>query len=336
MSNKSALITGINGQDGSYLAEFLLKRGYEIHGVIRGGSTHNTENINHLLEDDKKINLYYCDITDSPSIFSIVSSIKPNEIYNLASQSHVHLSFSNAEYTANVNALGTLRILEAIRSLDLKCKFYQASTSELFGKTDGSPQNEETPFYPKSPYGISKLYAHWITKNYRESYNLFACSGILFNHESPRRGNLFVTKKIAKGLSDISKGNLDVLRLGNLNVKKDWGHAKDFVEAMWLILQQDEPEDYVIATGVQKSIREFVEECAPYFDISIEWTGEGLDEVGINKNTGKEIIKVDPKYFRPSDIDCVLGDPSKAKNKLGWCSKISFKELVEDMCINEK
>lgn len=333
---KKSLITGITGQDGSYLAELLISKGYEVHGIIRRFSTHNTENINHLLSDSGKIHLHYCDITDSPSIFSLISSIKPDEIYNLAAQSHVHLSFTNAEYTANVDAIGPLRILETIRNLDLKCKFYQASTSELFGKSIYSPQNEDTPFYPKSPYGVSKLYAHWITKNYRESYNLFACSGILFNHESPRRGNLFVTKKIVKGLSDISKGKIDFLKLGNLNAKRDWGHAKDFVEAMWLILQQDYPEDFVISTGVQKSIREFAEESAPYFGISIEWVGEGLDEVGIDKNTGKEVIKVDPKYFRPSEVDCVLGDSTKAKNKLGWFPKISFEKLVEDMCINEK
>jgi GDPmannose 4,6-dehydratase len=330
---KIALITGITGQDGSYLAELLLEKGYEVHGIIRRASQINTQRIDHIYN---QIKLHYGDLTDSTSLFGVIQKVQPDEIYNLAAQSHVHLSFTNAEYTADVDAVGPLRILETIRNLDLKCKFYQASTSELFGKSIDSPQNEDTPFYPKSPYGVSKLYAHWITKNYRESYNLFACSGILFNHESPRRGNLYVTKKIVKGFFDISKGKIDFLELGNLNVKRDWGHAKDFVEAMWLILQQDYPEDFVIATGVQRSIREFAEESAPYFGISIEWVGEGLDEVGIDKDTGKEIIKVDPKYFRPSEVDCVLGDSTKAKNKLGWCPKISFEKLVEDMCINEK
>jgi len=330
---KIALITGITGQDGSYLAELLLEKGYEVHGIIRRASQINTQRIDHIYN---QIKLHYGDLTDSTSLFKVIQKVQPDEIYNLAAQSHVHLSFTNAEYTADVDAVGPLRILETIRNLDLKCKFYQASTSELFGKSIDSPQNEDTPFYPKSPYGVSKLYAHWITKNYRESYNLFACSGILFNHESPRRGNLYVTKKIVKGFFDISKGKIDFLELGNLNVKRDWGHAKDFVEAMWLILQQDYPEDFVIATGVQRSIREFAEESAPYFGISIEWVGEGLDEVGIDKDTGKEIIKVDPKYFRPSEVDCVLGDSTKAKNKLGWCPKISFEKLVEDMCINEK
>ena len=330
---KVALITGITGQDGSYLAELLLEKGYEVHGIIRKSSLINTHRIDHIYNE---IKLHYGDLTDSTNLVRIIQLVQPDEIYNLGGQSHVHLSFINAEYTANVDAIGPLRILETIKNLDLKCKFYQASTSELFGKSIYSPQNEDTSFYPKSPYGVSKLYAHWITKNYRESYNLFACSGILFNHESPRRGNLFVTKKIVKGLSDISKGKMDFLKLGNLNAKRDWGHAKDFVEAMWLILQQDYPEDFVISTGVQKSIREFAEESAPYFGISIEWVGEGLDEVGIDKNTGKEVIKVDPKYFRPSEVDCVLGDSTKAKNKLGWFPKISFEKLVEDMCINEK
>ena len=330
---KKALITGITGQDGSYLAELLLEKGYEVHGIIRRSSSINTHRLNHIYD---RIKLHYGDLTDSTNLVKVIQEVQPNEIYNLGAQSHVHLSFANAEYTANVDAIGPLRILETIRNLDLKCKFYQASTSELFGKSIDSPQNEDTPFYPKSPYGVSKLYAHWITKNYRESYNLFACSGILFNHESPRRGNLYVTKKIVRGFSDISKGKMDFLKLGNLNAKRDWGHAKDFVEAMWLILQQDYPDDYVIATGVQKSIREFAEESAPYFGMQITWRGVGLNEIGYDVFTGKEVIRVDPKYFRPSEVDCVLGDSTKAKNKLGWYPKISFEKLVEDMCINEK
>ena len=333
MNEKKALITGITGQDGSYLAELLLEKGYEVHGIIRRSSSINTHRLNHIYD---RIKLHYGDLTDSTNLVKVIQEVQPNEIYNLGAQSHVHLSFANAEYTANVDAIGPLRILETIRNLDLKCKFYQASTSELFGKSIDSPQNEDTPFYPKSPYGVSKLYAHWITKNYRESYNLFACSGILFNHESPRRGNLYVTKKIVRGFSDISKGKMDFLKLGNLNAKRDWGHAKDFVEAMWLILQQDYPDDYVIATGVQKSIREFAEESAPYFGMQITWRGVGLNEIGYDVFTGKEVIRVDPKYFRPSEVDCVLGDSTKAKNKLGWYPKISFEKLVEDMCINEK
>ena len=333
MNEKKALITGITGQDGSYLAELLLEKGYEVHGIIRRSSSINTHRLNHIYD---RIKLHYGDLTDSTNLVKVIQEVQPNEIYNLGAQSHVHLSFANAEYTANVDAIGPLRILETIRNLDLKCKFYQASTSELFGKSIDSPQNEDTPFYPKSPYGVSKLYAHWITKNYRESYNLFACSGILFNHESPRRGNLYVTKKIVRGFSDISKGKMDFLKLGNLNAKRDWGHAKDFVEAMWLILQQDYPDDYVIATGVQKSIREFAEESAPYFGMQITWRGVGLNEIGYDVFTGKEVIRVDPKYFRPSEVDFVLGDSTKAKNKLGWYPKISFEKLVEDMCINEK
>jgi GDPmannose 4,6-dehydratase len=330
---KTALITGITGQDGSYLAELLLEKGYKVHGIIRRASQFNTQRISHIYN---QIELHYGDLTDSTTLVRIIQQVQPDEIYNLGAQSHVHLSFTNAEYTADVDAIGPLRILETIRNFDLKCKFYQASTSELFGKSIYFPQNEDTPFYPKSPYGVSKLYAYWITKNYRESYNLFACSGILFNHESPRRGNLYVTKKIVKGFSDISKGEIDFFELGNLNVKRDWGHAKDFVEAMWLILQQDSPEDFVISTGIQKSIKDFVEEASPYFGINIIWVNEGLNEMGLDRNTMKPVIKVSPKYFRPSEVDCVLGDSTKAKNKLGWSPKISFEKLVEDMCINEK
>jgi GDPmannose 4,6-dehydratase len=329
---KVALISGINGQDGSYLAELLLEKGYEVHGIVRRASQINTQRIDHIYD---QIKLHYGDLTDSTNLVRIIQQVQPDEIYNLGAQSHVKVSFEIPEYTGQVDALGTLRILEAVRLLGMenKTRIYQASTSEMFGKVQEIPQKETTPFYPRSPYGVAKLYGYWIVKNYRESYGLHASSGILFNHESPRRGETFVTRKITRGLSRISVGEQDVLYLGNLNAKRDWGHAKDFVEAMWLMLQQDEADDYVIATGKQYSVREFVEEAAPYFGMKIEWMGEGLDEVGYDWNTKKTVIKVNPKYFRPAEVETLLGDASKAKEKLGWEPKISFKQLVEDMCI---
>jgi GDPmannose 4,6-dehydratase len=329
---KKALITGISGQDGSYLAELLLEMGYEVHGIVRRSSLINTHRIDHIYD---KLNLHYGDLTDATNILNIIQKVQPDEIYNLGAQSHVKVSFEIPEYTGQVDSLGTLRILEAVRILGIEknVRIYQASTSELYGKVQEIPQKETTPFYPRSPYGVAKLYGYWIVKNYRESYGMYACSGILFNHESPRRGETFVTRKITKGLSNISTGRQSFLELGNINAKRDWGHAKDFVRAMWLMLQQEEPEDYVIATGVQYSVREFVEEAAPYFGMKIMWEGEGLDEVGIDKITGKVIIKVNPKYFRPSEVETLLGDATKAKEKLGWEPKISFEELVEDMCV---
>ena len=329
---KRALITGITGQDGSYLAELLLEKGYEVHGIIRRSSSINTDRIDHIYQN---IKLHYGDLTDSTNIVRVIQLVQPDEIYNLGAQSHVKVSFEMPEYTADVDAMGTLRVLEAVRLLGMedRVRIYQASTSELYGLVQETPQKETTPFYPRSPYGVAKLYGYWITKNYREAYGMYACTGILFNHESPRRGETFVTRKITQALSRISVGLQDCLYLGNLNAKRDWGHAKDFVEAMWLMLQQDEPDDYVIATGTQYSVKDFVEEAAPYFDMKIVWEGEGLDEVGIDTNTGKTVIKVDPKYFRPAEVETLLGDASKAKEKLGWEPKISFKQLVEDMCI---
>ena len=329
---KVALITGITGQDGSYLAELLLEKGYEVHGIVRRASLINTHRIDHIYNH---ITLHYGDLTDSTSLVRIIKKIQPDEIYNLGAQSHVKVSFEIPEYTGQTDALGTLRILEAIRllSMENKVRIYQASTSELYGLVQETPQKETTPFYPRSPYGVAKLYGYWIVKNYRESYKMYACSGILFNHESPRRGETFVTRKIAQGLSRISNGLQDCLYLGNINAKRDWGHAKDFVEAMWLMLQQDEAEDFVIATGKQYSVREFVEEAAPYFGMNIVWLNEGLDTVGYDRNSKKIVIRVDPKYFRPAEVETLLGDASKAKEKLGWEPKISFKQLVEDMCI---
>jgi GDPmannose 4,6-dehydratase len=330
---KTALITGITGQDGSYLAEFLLEKGYQVHGIVRRSSLINTDRIDHIYD---KISLHYGDLTDSSSLIRIIAETQPDEIYNLGAQSHVKVSFEIPEYTGQVDALGTLRVLEAVRLLGMekKTRIYQASTSELYGLVQEIPQRETTPFYPRSPYGVAKIYGYWITKNYRESYGLYACTGILFNHESPRRGETFVTRKITIALSRITSGLQDCLYLGNLNAKRDWGHAKDFVEAMWLMLQQDEPDDFVIATGVQYSVREFVEAAAPYFGINIRWEGEGLDEIGIDEITGKVVIRVDPKYFRPAEVETLLGDASKAREKLGWEPKTSFKQLVEDMCIN--
>ena len=329
---KVALITGITGQDGSYLAELLLEKGYEVHGIVRRASLINTHRIDHIYD---RIKLHYGDLTDSTNLVRVIQQVKPNEIYNLGAQSHVKVSFEMPEYTGDVDALGTLRILEAVRLLGMedRVRIYQASTSELYGLVQEVPQKETTPFYPRSPYGVAKLYGYWIVKNYRESYGLHASSGILFNHESPRRGETFVTRKITRGLSRISVGEQDVLSLGNLDARRDWGHAKDYVEAMWLMLQQDEPEDFVIATGIQYSVRDFVEEAAPYFGINIVWQGEGLDEIGVDKNTGRTVINVNPKYFRPAEVETLLGDATKAKEKLGWEPKISFKQLVEDMCI---
>ena len=329
---KVALITGITGQDGSYLAELLLEKGYDVHGIIRRASLINTARIDHIFD---KLSLHYGDLTDSTNLVSVIKEVEPDEIYNLGAQSHVKVSFEIPEYTGQVDGLGTLRILEAVRLLGMedKVRIYQASTSELYGLVQEVPQRETTPFYPRSPYGVAKLYGYWIVKNYRESYGLHASSGILFNHESPRRGETFVTRKITRGLSRISVGEQDVLSLGNLDARRDWGHAKDFVEAMWLMLQQDKPDDYVIATGEQYSVRDFVNEAAPYFGMNIEWMGEGLNEVGYDWNTKRPVIKVDSKYFRPAEVATLLGDPTKAKEKLGWEPKTSFTQLVEDMCI---
>ena len=331
---KTALITGITGQDGSYLAELLLEKGYMVHGIVRRASLINTARIDHIF-DHERVKLHYGDLSDSANIVHILQKCQPDEIYNLAAQSHVKVSFEMPEYTGNVDGLGTLRILEAVRILGMekKCRIYQASTSEMYGLVQESPQTETTPFYPRSPYGCAKVYSYWITKNYRESYGMYACTGILFNHESPRRGETFVTRKITRGLSRISVGEQKVLYLGNLDAKRDWGHAKDYVRAMWLMLQQVKPDDFVIATGKQYSVREFVEKVAPYFGISIEWVGEGDDEIGMDKHTKKTIIAVHPKYYRPAEVETLLGDPTKAKKKLGWEPEISFDELIEDMCI---
>ena len=330
--SKVALISGITGQDGSYLAELLLEKDYEVHGIVRRSSLINTHRIDSIYD---RINLHYGDLTDATNIIGVIQKAQPDEIYNLGAQSHVKVSFETPEYTGQVDGLGTLRVLEAVKLLGMekKTRIYQASTSELYGKVQEVPQTETTPFYPRSPYGVAKLYGYWIIKNYREAYNMHCSSGILFNHESPRRGETFVTRKITRGLSRISVGEEDCLYLGNLNAKRDWGHAKDFVEAMWLMLQQDEPDDYVIATGQQYSVKEFVEESAPYFGFNIEWRGEGENEFGYDLTTGKTIIKVSDRYFRPAEVESLLGDPTKAKEKLGWEPKTSFKKLVEDMCI---
>ena len=334
---KRALITGITGQDGSYLAELLLDKGYEVHGLVRRASSINTKRIDHLY-NHKTLKLHYGDLTDSSSLIANIQKIKPHEIYNLGAQSHVKVSFEVPEYTGQVDALGTLRVLEAVKLLGLESetRIYQASTSELFGLVQEIPQKETTPFYPRSPYGVAKIYGYWITKNYRESYGMYACTGILFNHESPRRGETFVTRKITMGLKAISEGKQVALSLGNLNALRDWGHAKDFVEAMWLMLQQDQADDFVIATGQQYSVRDFVNAAAPYFGMNIEWQGNGLEEVGIDRNSGRTIIQVDPKYFRPSEVETLLGDATKARQILGWQPKISFENLVKDMCENEK
>ena len=332
MMSKVALITGITGQDGSYLAELLLEKGYEVHGIVRRASLINTHRIDHIYE---QIHLHYGDLTDAMSVTNLIKDVEPDEIYNLGAQSHVKVSFEIPEYTAQVDGLGTLRVLEAVRLLgmEMKTRVYQASTSELYGEVQETPQTETTPFYPRSPYGVAKLYGYWIVKNYRESYGIHASSGILFNHESPRRGETFVTRKITRGLSRISVGEQDCLYLGNLNAKRDWGHAKDYVEAMWLMLQQDEPDDYVIATGEQYSVKDFVDKAAPFFGFNIEWMGEGDLEFGYDWNTKRKIIAVDKKYFRPAEVESLLGDASKAKQKLGWEPKISFDQLIEDMVL---
>jgi GDPmannose 4,6-dehydratase len=332
---KKALITGITGQDGAYLAEFLLKKGYEVHGIKRRTSLFNTDRIDHLYQDPhdpkRRFILHHGDLTDSSSLIRIIQQVQPNEIYNLAAQSHVAVSFEEPEYTANSDALGALRILEAILILNLKkkTKFYQASTSELFGLVQQSPQTETTPFYPRSPYAVAKLYAYWITINYREAYNMYACNGILFNHESPIRGETFVSRKITRALTRIKLGLQKNLYLGNLNAKRDWGHAKDYVEMQWLMLQQKKPDDFVIATGKQHSVRDFVNAAAKELEMKIVWRGKGLKEVG--SLGGKDIIKVDPRYFRPTEVETLVGDSSKAKKKLGWKAKITFKELVSEM-----
>jgi len=335
MANKVALITGITGQDGSYLAELLLSKNYEVHGIVRRSSSMNTGRLD-AIYNNPNLHLHYGDVTDSLSLMKILKNHNPSEIYNLAAQSHVKVSFDTPEYTAMVDGLGTLKILESVRLLGMEktTKIYQASTSELYGLVQETPQKETTPFYPRSPYGVAKLYAYWIVKNYRESYGMFACSGILFNHESPRRGFNFVTKKIVNGLEAVGAGRQECLYLGNLNAKRDWGHAKDYVNAMWMMLQQNTPEDFVIATGEQYSVKEFVEKCAPYFAMRVKWEGEGLDEVGINAHTGKVIIRVDPKYFRPAEVETLLGDSTKARSVLGWTPEYTFDKLVEDMCIN--
>lgn len=337
---KKALITGITGQDGSYLAEFLLNKGYEVHGILRRSSSFNTGRIEHLyidnyiedMHNEKNFYLHYGDITDSTNVISLIQKIKPDEIYNLAAQSHVKVSFEIPEYTANVDALGTLRILEAVHLLGLNTKIYQASTSELYGLVQEVPQSETTPFYPRSPYGVAKLYGFWITKNYREAYNIFASNGILFNHESPRRGETFVTRKITLAAARIKLGKQKKLYLGNLNAKRDWGHAKDYVQCMWLILQNDEPDDFVIATGEMHTVREFCELAFKEVGINLRWEGEGIDEKGIDIETNEVLIEVDPQYFRPTEVDQLLGDPSKAIEKLGWNpTQTPFETLVKEM-----
>lgn len=332
---KTALITGITGQDGSYLAELLLEKGYIVHGLKRRSSSINTERIDHLY-NNPDLELHYGDLTDSLATIDLINQIAPDEVYNLGAQSHVQVSFETPESTANSDALGALRVLEGIRLAGLceTTKFYQAATSELYGLVQEVPQTENTPFYPRSPYGVAKLYAYWITKNYREAYNMFACNGILFNHESPRRGETFVTRKIVLGLRDIQNGKSEALRLGNLNALRDWGHAKDFVRAMWLMMQQDTPKDYVISTGEEYTVKDFVERCAPYFNMEIEWSGEGLNEVGIDTKTGRTVVVVDKRYIRPAEVDRLLGDSSKARRELGWAPEYTFDGLVEDMCKN--
>ena len=330
--SKVALITGITGQDGSYLAELLLEKDYEVHGIVRRSSLINTHRIDQIYP---QLHLHYGDLTDATNLISVIKKVEPDEIYNLGAQSHVKVSFETPDYTAQVDGLGTLRVLEAVRLLGMekKTRIYQASTSELYGEVQETPQSETTPFHPRSPYGVAKLYGYWIIKNYRESYGMHCSSGILFNHESPRRGETFVTRKITQGLSRISSGLQSSIELGNLNAKRDWGHAKDYVEAMWLMLQQDEPDDYVIATGQQYSVKEFIEEAAPIFGFNIEWMGEGLDEIGYDWGMKRTVISVNDRYFRPAEVESLLGDATKAKEKLGWEPKTTFKELVEDMCI---
>lgn len=331
--SRVALITGITGQDGSYLAELLLEKGYEVHGIVRRTSLINTHRIDHIFD---RITLHYGDLTDALSLTSIIKSVQPTEIYNLGAQSHVKVSFEQPEYTGQTDALGTLRVLEAVRLLGMETyvRVYQASTSELYGLVQEIPQKETTPMYPRSPYGVAKLYGYWIVKNYRESYGMHASSGILFNHESSRRGETFVTRKIVRALSRISVGLQSELELGNLNALRDWGHAQDYVEAMWLMLQQEKPDDYVIATGKQYSVKQFVDQAAPYFGFNIQWRGEGLEEFGFDLNTGKTVVKVNPKYFRPAEVETLLGDATKAREVLGWEPKYDFEALVEEMVLN--
>jgi len=334
---KRALITGVTGQDGAYLAEFLLNKNYQVHGIKRRASSFNTARVDHLYKDphekDVRFFMHYGDLTDATNLIRVIQDVQPDEIYNLAAQSHVMVSFETPEYTANADALGTLRLLEAIRILGLidKTRFYQASTSELYGLVKETPQTESTPFYPRSPYGVAKLYAYWITVNYREAYGMYACNGILFNHESPTRGETFVSRKITRALARISKGLQKKLYIGNLDARRDWGHARDYVEMQWLMLQQNQPDDYVIATGKQHSVREFIELAAKEVDISIRWEGRGLKEKGIDAEKGSEIVCIDPRYFRPTEVDTLLGDSSKARNQLGWKPKTTFEELVKEM-----
>ncbi|WP_067515015.1 GDP-mannose 4,6-dehydratase [Endozoicomonas ascidiicola] len=351
MSKKTALITGITGQDGSYLAEFLLDKGYEVHGIKRRSSSFNTERVDHIYQDPHRENqdfkLHYGDLSDSSNLTRIISEVQPDEVYNLAAQSHVAVSFESPEYTADIDALGTLRLLEAIRFLGMekKTRFYQASTSELYGLVQETPQKESTPFYPRSPYAVAKLYAYWITLNYRESYGIYACNGILFNHESPRRGETFVTRKITRGLCNIAQGLEDCLYLGNMDALRDWGHARDYVEMQWLMLQQEQPEDFVIATGIQYSVRQFVEFTAKALGITVEWEGQGTEECGYVKHItgehspalkiGQKIVAVDPRYFRPSEVETLLGDPSHAKSKLGWEPTTTLESMVTEMVEND-
>lgn len=334
---KTALISGITGQDGAYLAEFLINKGYTVHGIKRRASMFNTERIDHLYQDphddDRRMILHYGDLSDASNLIRVLQQVRPDEVYNLAAQSHVQVSFESPEYTADVDGLGTLRLLEGIRLLGLerKTRFYQASTSELFGKIQETPQTETTPFYPRSPYGCAKLYAYWITVNYREAYGIYACNGILFNHESPIRGETFVTRKITRAMARIHMGLQDCLYVGNLNARRDWGHAKDYVEMQWLMLQQETPDDYVIASGEQHSVKAFIDLTARELGIAVAWEGEGVDERGVNVANGKTIVAVDPAYFRPTEVDTLLGDASKAREKLGWVPKISFEALVQEM-----
>jgi GDPmannose 4,6-dehydratase len=335
--SKTALITGVTGQDGAYLSEFLLGKGYNVHGVKRRASSFNTDRIDHLYQDphekDVRLKLHYGDLTDSTNLIRIIQEVQPDEIYNLAAQSHVGVSFETPEYTANADAVGTLRVLEAIRILRMekKTRFYQASTSEMYGKVQEIPQRETTPFYPRSPYGAAKVYAYWITVNYREAYGLYACNGILFNHESPLRGETFVSRKITRALTRIHVGLQETLHLGNLDSRRDWGHARDYVRAQWLMLQQDVAEDFVIATGTQFSVRDFVEAAGTQLDMKIEWKGDGVDEVGIDRRSGRTLVRVDPRYFRPTEVETLLGDATKARQKLGWTAEVTFPELVAEM-----
>jgi GDPmannose 4,6-dehydratase len=335
-ARRKAFITGITGQDGSYLAEFLLEKGYEVHGLIRRSSSFNTDRIEHIFEDphleDKRLILHFGDLSDASNLSRLITMIQPDEIYNLGAQSHVRVSFDIPEYTADVSGVGTLRLLDVIRETGVKTKFYQASSSEMYGKVKEIPQTEETPFHPRSPYGCAKVFSYWITRNYREAYGLFACNGILFNHVSPRRGRTFVTKKITRGLARIKLGIDEKLYLGNLEAKRDWGHTKDYIRGMWQMLQHTKPDDYILATGRTYSVREFVEEAAAFYDIDLIWKGSGIQEQGIDKQTGKVIIEIDPKYFRPSEVDLLIGNAAKARRVLKWKPTVTFKQLVREMC----